>query len=1025
MRFGLHYHQHLLAKWADDYVDYNGLRQMIRLASQRKEPPADVLKCLEENMKSFEAFHEKKLTSIIQREADLCAIIGLPSTPADIPDIDTVEQSELGLILFFYEDLLREVYDIEGFDRVNEAAITKVFAKFANGFEDETSYYHHLQSQWLAMQQSLESHRTDTRKRFSNIIADVRRVCSMTRQPTRSLYINACIRVDSAPENSYDWIKNDQVAALREYYLSCDPPTSLRWSEFERQLYSLFIAAIMMEAKESANFLLELVTEKGWAMDIDQIFFLFSLCGHMKQNGSRATPTPEDWLVKLLDGPCALTTVFLRRGGVHGRLALYYAAKYGLKSFCEASIRCATNSDVGHLADLLPWRDNDGMTPLHYAVLSGETSVLAILLKWLVDSNDIKQSKSDLQPLFGNLLLLSVRSGQDDIANILLDHQPDINYTAPHGETALYCAAQANNLGLIKLLLTYTQCGLDANIATATGWTPLMVACANGHRDVVSCLLEAGVEPESCDALGWTAREHAVFRGHLGIATLLTSTTSETTNGGPASSHRLAYKNPRQTSFSESSERLVVVNLGSTQGGHDRAAFELSHYIPERSSGPKSTSSLVLEISAPGTEADAKLVRLPILEDQINQPFIFQAKNEAPLQISVRLFRRESMDSMVLLSRGNTTLDHGKVFFGKKRESMVREVTIFMMDKETMDLTGTVLLSYVVATPFAGLQQPDTTNYQRRLGDPMRIVGHRDLQITRDLEAVIFHDFSLSESGTDVAIHDVTLSQYKHASDLQEPQSITPAAIDTRSGVLHGSPQRRRAWSTGEESRLRTAQLRDRLRYTVDFQSKGFKPNTRGDFIQGSLATLDELLMNLPEDIGFNIEMKYPRLHEAVDAGVAPVTIDINTFVDVALEKIQRLAGNRPIILSSFTPEVCILLSVKQKTYPVMFITNAGKVPMADKELRVASLQVGVQFARLWNLAGVVFACEALLYCPRLVQFVKNAGLVCASYGLLNNEPMLARKQADAGVDIIMVDRVKLVAEELAKDGTMSNTSLN
>lgn len=74
-----------------------------------------------------------------------------------------------------------------------------------------------------------------------------------------------------------------------------------------------------------------------------------------------------------------------------------------------------------------------------------------------------------------------------------------------------------------------------------------------------------------------------------------------------------------------------------------------------------------------------------------------------------------------------------------------------------------------------------------------------------------------------------------------------------------------------------------------------------------------------------------------------------------------------------------------------MFITNAGKVPMADKELRVASLQVGVQFARLWNLAGVVFACEALLYCPRLVQFVKNAGLVCASYGLLNNEPIIAR----------------------------------
>lgn len=133
-----------------------------------------------------------------------------------------------------------------------------------------------------------------------------------------------------------------------------------------------------------------------------------------------------------------------------------------------------------------------------------------------------------------------------------------------------------------------------------------------------------------------------------------------------------------------------------------------------------------------------------------------------------------------------------------------------------------------------------------------------DLQVTRDLEAVIFHDFSLSESGTDVAIHDVTLAQYKHASDLQEPQSITPATIDTSKDGLHTQPQRRRAWSTGEESRLRTVQLRDRLRYTVDFQSKGFKPNTRGDFIQGSLTTLDELLVDLPEDIGFNIEMSTP-----------------------------------------------------------------------------------------------------------------------------------------------------------------------
>lgn len=74
-----------------------------------------------------------------------------------------------------------------------------------------------------------------------------------------------------------------------------------------------------------------------------------------------------------------------------------------------------------------------------------------------------------------------------------------------------------------------------------------------------------------------------------------------------------------------------------------------------------------------------------------------------------------------------------------------------------------------------------------------------------------------------------------------------------------------------------------------------------------------------------------------------------------------------------------------------MFITNAGKLPMSDQELRAASVQAALKFAKRWSLSGIVFACDALLYCPRLVQFVKNAGLVCASYGIMNNTPGKAK----------------------------------
>ena len=45
------------------------------------------------------------------------------------------------------------------------------------------------------------------------------------------------------------------------------------------------------------------------------------------------------------------------------------------------------------------------------------------------------------------------------------------------------------------------------------------------------------------------------------------------------------------------------------------------------------------------------------------------------------------------------------------------------------------------------------------------------------------------------------------------------------------------------------------MKYTVDFIRTGFKPNTRGDFIQDSFTIPEELLEELPDSISFNIEI--------------------------------------------------------------------------------------------------------------------------------------------------------------------------
>ena len=136
---------------------------------------------------------------------------------------------------------------------------------------------------------------------------------------------------------------------------------------------------------------------------------------------------------------------------------------------------------------------------------------------------------------------------------------------------------------------------------------------------------------------------------------------------------------------------------------------------------------------------------------------------------------------------------------------------------------------------------------------------------------------------------------------------------------------------------------------------------------------------------------EYPRVHEVLDADLPPLAIEVNIFVDKVLDCIHGFAGRRVIVLSSFSPEVCILLKLKQRRYPVMFITNAGKPPDKDKEVRTASLQAAVHFANLWRLSGVCYTSEVLVLCPRLIAYTKARGLGCASYGPLNNIPESAK----------------------------------
>jgi glycerophosphodiester phosphodiesterase len=126
-------------------------------------------------------------------------------------------------------------------------------------------------------------------------------------------------------------------------------------------------------------------------------------------------------------------------------------------------------------------------------------------------------------------------------------------------------------------------------------------------------------------------------------------------------------------------------------------------------------------------------------------------------------------------------------------------------------------------------------------------------------------------------------------------------------------------------------------------------------------------------------------LHESEEEEMDTYAVELNSFVNTVLNKVYELGRGRNTIFSSFNPDICLLLSFKQPSIPVLFLTDAGVTPVGD--IRASSLQEAIRFASRWNLLGIVTTAEPLVLCPRLVRVVKESGLVCVSYGTLNNDP--------------------------------------
>ncbi|RYP49791.1 hypothetical protein DL768_004578 [Monosporascus sp. mg162] len=979
MRFGQDLHRRFIPEWNEHYVDYNLLKCFIKLSAW-----LEVYKHLDTSISALDAFLQLRFKYLSAVEAELCGVFGLGVEPTAIPGAVEICPFELTLLLDAFSEFQQDLKKLQWFEKLNTDAIGRILAKLERYGQADSPTYRNIQSRWQALRPAWETKLFDRLSRLARLIADISGgLAPPERAKGRSLYLAHALRQSSWPQASAN--------ALQQAFLSgdADPVIQLFISTHTKQdvlkQNSLHIlrdllkfSAVRMPAQYEALLVL-LPSSERTTIEQDAFKWWTTAIGRRQKLNfsSRTTEVYRKYTLSNTEVRDHWASQAPQTKDRFGRFVLHHAASYGLLEVCQELIQKLLDSPTGPNAAVqaILSTDNEGLTPLHLAVMGNH----ALAARYLIDSINTRNGTGEVslaRTIMGDLLTMALTNQNDEIVRCLLHGRADLCRRSSRGETALHVAAQVGRVDYTALVLqAMSEEGAELDVPnTSRGWTPLFFACADGHYDIVQLLLKAGLSQERTDCLGWTAKEYAVFKGHLVVADLFETFDVCHWMGGPAS--RLAHKSMHASVRCGNDERIITASLGTTRKNRVVAGVDLSYCSSVHTPGEYEGMSFALEVSALGTSKSQR-VSLPILDDQINDPFVFLVSGIVEPCLVFNIIRLAGVpDRELLVASGTALLESNSHQFGAGRQSLIREQTVPILDKDTMGMVGTVTFTFLVVKSFPHLQ---TTRSVGLVGDvpgsPL-LVGHRgagqnvkthehlqigentlesflsaaklgasfvefDIQITRDLKAVAFHDFSLSESGTDVPIHDITLDQFLHASNLQSPHGNPLSVLGkVHSGKEAGRPRSR---SLGRQFEAGAVQIRDRMKHTVDFKQKGFKPNTRGDFIQDSFATLREILVELPQDIGCDIEIKYPRLHEAVDAGVAPVAIEINTFVDAVLEDVHRYGGERHIILSSFTPEICILLAVKQKVYPVFFITNAGKVPMSDMEVRAASLQVALQ----------------------------------------------------------------------------------
>jgi glycerophosphodiester phosphodiesterase len=412
-------------------------------------------------------------------------------------------------------------------------------------------------------------------------------------------------------------------------------------------------------------------------------------------------------------------------------MPLHYAAQFGFVIICQIVIKYMQmwgQLDVSDGVDSPAWQDDEGWAPLHLSVIGCHP----LTTKTLLEAGNWREgdvSKFAIRKALyksGAVLALATKANSVAIVKLLVEAGVDINYQDESGETALHIAAHFGHVDCAKILLEGSDYQkADTELAERTfAWTPLFVACVDGHIGVVEALIYAGADFEKLDLSGWTAKEHAALRGHLDVARKLadlaapgTPESSETSTVGsssPPPGSSLEDKTLANGGWGHwapepvktfghrylTEDSMVLVRMGTMDMRKNIEAVKLDQIPLAKAHLTQLDTALSLVVSARGAQGEPTVIGLPVQENICTEPISFMTPDASKVQILFDIVPTYAGSKGQIVGRAVAMLSSVQPSIGNKRTTLQGDISVPILSANTLGVIGSVTFNFLIITPF-------------------------------------------------------------------------------------------------------------------------------------------------------------------------------------------------------------------------------------------------------------------------------------------------------------------------------------